>query len=195
MCAQSLTQSHRRWYAPATVQVIGGLILLLSFATQALLLDYYNDRADTIRAAVAEHAEIDKSAQLSELLYLSLPPQIDSELGSVKWQRIEEAARRQAASSILPAASHDSAANADAARRAESLLRRAGEVRDYRSYLRFLDEANRTNAVFATAVQPQLERIEAAKSMWRTIYLILDLLGTVLVLSSEAREALAGRDD
>jgi hypothetical protein len=108
MARLTTTSRGTKVMQPTTLKLSGGILLLLSFATQSLVLDYFGGRAASIRTAFLERAVIDKGAQLSELLYLTFPPQLDSSLGGVRYQKIREAAEKMAMSSIMPVVSNDS---------------------------------------------------------------------------------------
>jgi hypothetical protein len=170
--------------AARRLKIIGGTIILLSFATQNFFYDRWDSRRSALRTAIDERAIIDKGALLNEVLYftVNMPQEHSDEAAKGGRSKINEAARKTAMSSMMPVAYSESLTSQEKTRLINRLFTEAAAVGDYKSFLRFIQLVNSEYGKYSTQIAEQDQHLGKIRQRAQWVYLALYLLGSVTLL-------------
>lgn len=165
------------------LELVGGLLLLVSFAIQNFLYDRWDEEAASTNQAILERAVIDKSILLNETLFFvaeadsSLSPEDALELKTLK---LKEAARKAMMAEFvgIRSAGID---EVEARRLLEPGSKAARQIEDLRSYLEFVTVMNTVNQSHEPAALA-LRRLERSRRVARWLFLVSYVLGSLALL-------------
>ena len=186
------SEKHSNLLTPARQRFLGGLLLIAAFIAQYWLYDDWNTRLAKMHAALTDRAVVDKSVLLNEVLYFVVPAEANLFSGlsgdDLRGQKISEAAKKAALGLRIAALSvGDNSTIAFVA----GLMRKADMVRDFKSYVLFIQEFNSANDDIAKRLGSEINSVEQRKSRYQYYFLLLYGLGALLYNLGDLR--LAGR--
>lgn len=165
------------------IKIAGEIILVLSFLTQTLLFDYYNDKSNELEKAYANQALIDKGAELKELKYFVASFPGDT-LTSQQYKQLNiNMAAQKIAQSQLMAIIGSGKEKQDKIDLSNLLLQKAKTVKTFEDYMEFIDFVNK-NSLQADEIISNIDEINSSKKLWRTLFISLYIIGTLFLVYS-----------
>jgi hypothetical protein len=178
-------------------KVVGGLILLISFISQNYLYDKWKSESDKLEQAAIEQSLMDKSALLNEILYFVVNPQYaghDSiNVVNLRGQFLQESIKKSTYGQIAWMAANglDSQEDKNAVK---EILQNLDSISSYSDFLNNIDKINRLPYnKKAKEVNGRWKQYDVSKDNIRTVYLILYIVGSVLIVISEGMVLITGK--
>jgi hypothetical protein len=168
------------------LKLIGSAILLSSFVTQNFLYDRWNSRATLLEKAGEDRSLIDKSVLLNEVLYFTASASAGHPTDDLKSAYIREAARKLALSSIIPVETAKDLTLQEKLDLSNGLLTDARGTNDYSSFLVLVSKINDSYGRYAQEIDTEYKKLLSERATARTIYLSLNITGTLFLLSALA---------
>ena len=169
------------------LKIIGELILVLSFLTQTLLFDYYDDKSKALDESFQKRSLIDKGAELKELKYFIADFPNDS-LSSEKYRKlnINMAAQKVAQSELIQIIGSNKT-DREKVDLSNAILNKARKVSSFSEYMNLMMFIN-NNSITAAEITTNIESINSSKKLWRKIFIGLYISGSLLLLISIKNE-------
>lgn len=165
------------------IKITGQVILLLSFLTQTLLFDYYNDKSNSLEKAYTNQSLIDKGAELKEIKYFVASFPIDTAT-TLKYQRLNlNLAAQKIAQSQMMAIIGSGKSTKEQIDISNLLIQKAKTVYNFNDYMEFIDFVNKYS-IQPTEIISNIDNINSSKRLWRFIFTSFYLLGTCLLIYS-----------
>jgi hypothetical protein len=163
------------------LKIIGEVILVISFLTQTLLFDYYNDESNELQRAYENQALIDKGAELKEIKYFIAKFPQDSLFEKQYQQSNIYLAAYKIALSQMMAILSTKGASKEEIERVQNLFIKAKSVSNFTTYSNFIDSVN-SQSLIATEITEKVSSINTGKKLSRLIFIGLYLLGTCFLI-------------
>ncbi len=169
------------------LKIIAELILVLSFLTQTLLFDYYNDKSNELGKSFENRALIDKGAELKEIKYFIAHFPQDS-VYEKEYQRtnLSMAAYKIALSQMMEIISIKGNSQEEIDQ-VNKLFIKANSVTDFHSYSNFIDIVN-SQSLDPKEITNKIEDINSRKKIYRFIFIGFYILGTIILIYSSRLE-------
>lgn len=165
------------------IKITGEVILVLSFLSQTLLFDYYNDKLNDLEKAYSNQSLIDKGAELKELKYFVANfPEDTVTSQNYKALNINMAAQKVAQAQLI-AIIGSGKTEEEKLDLSNLLLQKAGTVNTFKEYMEFIDFINK-NSLQAADIITNIESLNSRKKLWRFIFISFYLIGTIFLVYS-----------
>lgn len=169
------------------IKITGEIILVLSFVTQSLLFDYYNDKLISLRNGDIAQSLIDKGSELKEIKYFVAKDPLDS-TSQQEYQKlnIEQAARKIALAKTVQITGLDTTEKAKVDM-SNQLIQASFKVHDFESYMNFVQIVN-NQYVGDKVIITQIEKLQGRKQFFRWVFWSLYIVGSLFLISAIAKE-------
>lgn len=178
---QPATATQKRKRNSNICKLIGGGLLLFSFIVQNYYYDIWNTRLEDFTNANRDYAAMHRSSMLYQNLYFNviLP---DSNLGrQVKGTLIQNAAEKDAIGRML-LLEVDNEQKAHSAELYKKVKAEIEKVKDYPSFLAYLQKATEIQQFDLREEDEQIHRDRNSKNKCRNIFLLTYIVGTIVLL-------------
>lgn len=169
------------------LKIIGEIILVLSFLTQTLLFDYYDDKSRALDESFQKRSLIDKGAELKELKYFIADFPTDSLLSkNYRKLNINTAAQKVAQSESIQIIGSNKTEN-EKKYLLDTIFKKAQKVNSFPEYMELMMFIN-SNSISAPDIINNIVSINTSKTLWRKIFIGLYILGSILLVISIKNE-------
>lgn len=169
------------------LKITGEIVLVLSFLTQTLLFDYYNDKSKALSDGFIAQSLVDKGAELRELKFFVAKSPLDSST-QAEYQKvnIQNAAFKLATAKIIQYTQLDTPKQV-VIDKSNALIQASYKVHDFNSYMDFINYLN-IQDITGKSVIDQIHRINSRKALFRWIFWSCYLIGSLLLILATIRE-------
>lgn len=164
----------------AIYKVVGGALLLLSFVVQNYSYDIWNTRLTEYMNANRDYAAMQRSALLYQNLYFSLQPS-DSIAQTSRASAIQNAAKHDMISRMILHEANEDGVD-EHGKILDEIRNEMNFVKDYHSYLSYLQKARGIDEFSLKEEEAQVKRDGEWKTIYRNIFLVTYVIGSVLLL-------------
>ena len=169
------------------IKITGEIILIISFVTQTLMFDYYNDKSKSLSDAFMAQAMVEKGAELKEIKYFVAKEPLDS-ISRQKYQglNISLAAQKIAIAKTFQIIGLDTTKQTRVDM-CNELMQSSFKVHNFNDYRNFIDTVSAKYSNIKT-ITNQIDKINTRKAISRWIFWLLYLTGSVLLVLATIRE-------
>lgn len=176
-----LSGEQRRKRRSVVYKVVGGALLLLSFVIQNYSYDVWNTRLTEYMNANRDYAAMQRSSLLYQNLYFSLQQSDSIPQNEIRTAAIQNAAKHDVISRLILHTANEDKEDKHVAI-LEQIRKEVSFVKDYESYLSYLEKARGIDEFSLQDEEAQVKQDGEWKTVYRNIFLVTYVVGSVLLL-------------
>lgn len=159
------------------LKIFGGLILLLSFLSQQLFLDYWDDKIKKWEYNLQGYFLTDLSSLTYQNLYFS-----SGLLTKIMNEKLIMKAAEENAIGLTAMILSESGSKDDKIKSINDIFDRSRKVNDFDSFNAYIEWTNSMNFRPIEKINNHITKLHSQKAFWRWIFIAFYLFGSLIVL-------------